>query len=208
MTETNTTTTAAAPLSGADGLPADDPRIAFAGAVSLGRAVIAAVRPDQLDAPTPCPDYDVRGLVGHLVAVVQRVAAVGRGEDPFSVAQVADLEPGDLAAPYITAAHDVQAVWSDATLLGRMITLPFATLPGAVALRIYTGEVSVHTWDLATATGQQPAWDAAVLEVALGAMTQGLPAEPRDEVPFAPVVHVPAGATLIDRLVAWTGRQP
>ncbi len=209
MTNTNTTNPAPS-LVGDVELTADDPRLAFAKAVSLGRAVIAGVRPDQLDDPTPCPDYDVRQLAGHLIAVVQRVAAVGRGEDPFSVAQIAtDLDPANLAAPYAAAAHEVQDVWSDPALLGQLVTLPFATLPGAVALRIYTSEVSVHTWDLATATGQLPEWDDEVLTVAYTTMRQALPAEPRGgELPFAAVVEVAADAPLIDQLVAWNGRRP
>src|SRR4051794_5368167 len=62
-----------------------DPRPAFAGAVALAVDTAAAVRPDQLDRPTPCPEYDVRALLGHLLSVLRRVAAVGRGAPPISV---------------------------------------------------------------------------------------------------------------------------
>jgi uncharacterized protein (TIGR03083 family) len=30
--------------------------------------VLAAVKPDQLEAPTPCPDWTVRGVIDHLIA--------------------------------------------------------------------------------------------------------------------------------------------
>lgn len=30
-------------------------------------ALLAAVRPEQLGAPTPCPEYDVHALVNHIV---------------------------------------------------------------------------------------------------------------------------------------------
>lgn len=201
------TTPTASPLT--PGLAADDPRLAFALAVATARAVIEGVRADQLDDPTPCDGYDVRQMAGHLVSVLRRVAAVGRGESPFSVAQVAeDVADDGYGAAALAAAHEIQAAYTDA-ILDTPLVLPFATLPGGVALRIYTGEVSAHTWDLAVATGQSPAWSDEALTVALAATQVGLPAEPRGgEVPFGPVVAVDEEAPLIDRLVGWQGRDP
>lgn len=205
MTETNTAPTTTTTLA------ADDPRAFFARAVRVGGAVIGAVRPDQLPGRTPCDDYDVRLLCGHLVSVLRRVAAVGRGESPFSVPQettgVAD--DGWLDA-WTAAAHEVQAVWSDDAVLDTMLTLPWTSLPGRIALSIYVAEVSTHTWDLAAATGQTPAWDDEVASYGLAAMQQAAPAEmPRGgEVPFAAIVEVPADAPAIERLVAWSGRDP
>lgn len=192
-------------------LAADDPRALFARAVRIGGTVIGAVRPDQLAQRTPCDDYDVRLLCGHLVSVLRRVAAVARGESPFSVPQettgVAD--DGWLAA-WQAAAHEVQDVWSDDAVLDKVLVLPFASLPGRIALSIYVNEVTAHTWDLAVATGQSPAWDDDVAEFGLFAMKQAAPADmPRSgEMPFAPIVEVPAAAPAIDRLVAWSGRDP
>lgn len=205
MTENITATPSTATLA------ADDPRSYFARAVRIGGTVIGAVRPDQLTGRTPCDDYDVRLLTGHLVSVLRRVAAVGRGESPFSVPQettgVAD--DGWLAA-WQAAAHEVQDVWSDDAVLDKMLTLPWTSLPGRVALPIYVSEVTTHTWDLAVATGQSPAWDDEVAGYGLAAMRQAAPPEmPRGgEVPFAAVVDVPSDAAPIDRLVAWTGRDP
>jgi hypothetical protein len=89
-------------------------------------------------------------------------------------------------------------------------------------LTSYFSELTVHTWDLATATGQQPDWDDTVVAAALGARPI-IPAENRralfeqisnemglDEVavPFAEAVPIPDDAPAIDRLVAWNGRDP
>lgn len=123
------------------------------------------------------------------------------------------------------AAHEVQAAWSDDGSLSRIVRLPWAELPGGPTLAMYTSEVTTHTWDLATATGQQPAWDDDVVGVALAAARRGLPAENRAEIlqevldkvplehrsaepPFAEAVAVAPGAPLIDQLVAWNGRRP
>jgi uncharacterized protein (TIGR03086 family) len=191
-------------------VPGDDPRPGFARAVALAGRTLAGVRPDEFDEPTPCTEFTVRQLSNHLVSVLRRVAVVGRGDDPFSVPSVADdVADGDWSTAWDDAARDVEAVWSEPAILNRPLRLPFATLPGAIALVLYTSEVTVHTWDLATATGQRPSWDTAVLAASLGAMRRAVPAEPRGaQVPFAAVVDVPEDAPDIEQLVAWYGRQP
>ena len=74
---TDAPTTSARPLVGE--LPADDPRLAMAKAVAVAGGVLDAVRPDQLDLPTPCDGVDVHRLRCHLVMVLRRIAAAGRG---------------------------------------------------------------------------------------------------------------------------------
>lgn len=203
-----------------------DPRATFARAVALGGAVVANVAPDQLGLPTPCDAYNVRDLLGHVLAVLHRVGALGRGEDPFSVGDTVAAPGDDWPAAWATAAHACQEAWADDATLARSVVLPWAELDGAQALDMYTSELTTHTWDLATATGQRPAWDDAVVAVALASIQAMLPAEGRIEAfetafanlpaeyqgerafPFAAAVEVPDGAPLIDRLVAWTGRTP
>ena len=187
-----------------------DPRPGFARALATARSVVAGVRAGQLEGPTPCTDFDVRTLLGHLTAVLHRVAAVGRGQDPFSVAQISigiDDEGWDDA--FAAAAAEVEAVWANPAVLERLLKLPFGTLPGAVALAVYTGEVTTHSWDLAVATGQEPDWDAEVVAHALAAAQRALAADRRGpEVPFGAVVAVRDGAPLIEQLAGWQGRDP
>jgi uncharacterized protein (TIGR03086 family) len=213
---------------GTDGSPApDDPRTVFARAVATAGWVIDSIRPDQLDLPTACHEHDVRSLLGHVVDVMARVRLVGEGGDPMAngqvdVTAVADDGWFDL---FRSRAHEVQAAWTDAAALDRTVVLPWATTTGAGALASYTSELTVHTWDLARATGQHPTWDDEVVAVAFGAISRGLPAEGRlamfeayaarmpaevrpSSPPFAEAVEVAADAPAIDRLVAWTGRRP
>lgn len=190
--------------------PLTDPRPLFARAVATAVTCTSGVRPDQLDGPTPCTDYDVRHLLGHLVAVLHRIAAVGSGADPFSVPQVVDGVPDDGWPTALTAAaRRMTEVWADDAVLDRPLRLPFGTMPGAAALTSYAGEVTTHTWDLAVATGQVPEWDPEVLTVGLAAIRQKLPSPERGpQIPFADAVPVPADAPLVDQLVAWQGRDP
>lgn len=198
-----------------------DPRLILDRALATGGAVIASVRPDQLTAPTPCPEMDVRTMLGHLVGVLCRITALGDGDDPFAVVESA-VPDDDWSSAWAAAGRRAARAWSDDAALERPMALPWLQGSGAEVLTSYVSELTVHTWDLATATGQQPDWDDAVVTAALEARPI-LPAENRraafeeisaamglDEVaiPFAEAVPVPDDAPAIDRLVAWNGRDP
>jgi len=194
---------------GATDLP--DPRPIFAKAVALCREIVAGVRPEQLTNPTPCTEFDVRTLGHHILAVLRRVAIIGSGGDPASTPSFAEgVADDEWVEVFDPLAAQLEAVWSDDAVLTNIVTVPWAQLPGAVALLIYINEISVHTWDLAIATDQQPAWEETVLATAYAAIRRGLPAEGREdpELPFDAVVDVAADAPLIHQLVTWNGRDP
>ena len=198
-----------------------DPRLILDRAIATGGSVIARVRPDQLTAPTPCSEMDVRAMLGHLVGVLDRVAALGQGEDPFTVTETRVPDDGWSDA-WATSARRAADAWRDDDVLEQPMALPWIEGSGAEVLASYFSELTVHTWDLATATRQQPNWDDTVVTAAL-AGRDILPAENRralfeeisaamglDEVaiPFAEAVPIPDDAPAIDRLVAWNGRDP
>jgi uncharacterized protein (TIGR03086 family) len=200
MTETTIPTTAIAA----------DPRVLFGRASAVSLAVIAGVRPDQHGDPTPCAGYDVHDLLGHLVLCLNKMTVLGRGGSWFTVPPVDEVPGGDFGAASRTAVDELQAAWADdATLVGPY-RLPWGELTGAQLFAGYTNEMVVHAWDLAAATGQRPEWDDEVLTVAFDEMRRNLPAGGRAEAgaPFADAVPVPDDAPLIERLVAWNGRQP
>ena len=198
-----------------------DPRPLRERAIATGWTVVAGVRPDQLSDPTPCPEMDVRTMLGHLVGVLDRIAALGDDDDPFAV--VESPAPGDdWSDAWARAATRATVAWRDDAALERPIALPWIQGSGAEVLTSYFSELTVHTWDVATATGQLPDWDDTVVTAALESRPI-LPAQNRralfeeisaaqglDEVavPFAEAVQVPADAPAIDRLVAWNGRDP
>ncbi|MBB4764465.1 TIGR03086 family metal-binding protein [Amorphoplanes digitatis] len=190
--------------------PGGDPRPALEGAIELAGDVLAGVRPEQYENVTPCPDYDVRQMCNHLISVLRRIAVLGAGGDFFAVQHFAtDVTDGEWPTAWANAGRDVESVWSDPAVLGRPVKLPWGPMPGAAAAVMYTNEITLHTWDLAKATGQSPKWDPAVLAVPLAAMRRAMPAEPRGgQVPFGPVVPVADDAPDIDRLVGWYGRRP
>ena len=186
----------------------NDPRVLLAGAMSSAAEVIGAVTEDQLDLPTPCSDFDVRTLANHLLSAPPTVASLGRGDEYGAVAEVA--VPFDQVARAL--GHDVcrgprRLGRRHAARQGHHAAVGRAS--GGAVLAQFTGEIVVHTWDLATATGQWGEWQPEVLDLAFESYRQGLPAEGREQFPvFKAVVPVADDAPLIDQIVAWTGRQP
>ncbi|MFJ4877003.1 TIGR03086 family metal-binding protein [Streptomyces sp. NPDC088745] len=187
-----------------------DPRPALWAAVALAGDTLVAVRPDQLASPTPCPDFTVGRLARHLVAVLRRIALAANGGDTLSAPTVAeDVTDDALPKAWEEAVREARDAWADPAVLARPLTLPFGTLPGAAAALAFTTEFTVHTWDLATATGLRPAWDPEVVALCTATARRAIPADRRGgAVPFGPVVEVPADAPAVEKLVAWAGRTP
>ena len=85
---------------------------------------------------------------------------------------------------WLRAGRRAAAAWSDDAVLGQPMALPWIEGSGAEVLASYFSEVTVHTWDLATATGQRPDWDDAVVAAALEGARRILPAENRRALPI------------------------
>lgn len=190
-------------------LPADDPRVLFLRTVAQTEDVIASVRPDQVDQPTPCDEYDVRTLLGHLVSVIRRVEVVGAGGSAFDVPQVTtDVADDAWLDAFRQARTAMEETWSDDAVLDRVLVLPFGEMPGRAALAGYSMEFTAHGWDLAKAVGAVDRLDPELAEAVLPTAQRMLAADGRDALPFDPVVEVPAAAGPYDQLAGWLGRQP
>lgn len=177
-------------------------------ALDQTQAMIDTIGADDLALPTPCPEYDVRTLLGHLMTVVARINLALTGENPLSIPTVT---PGvtDFAGVWKERRAVVDETLSDPAVLTVTCTVPWGTVPGAAAIGAYTGELTTHSWDLAKATSRTDLLDDALAEYCLPLVQQALPAERRGgPIPFGPVVEVPADAPAYDRLVGWQGRQP
>ncbi len=190
--------------------PPPDPRPVLDAAVGQAAARIAELGPDDLARPTPCPEFDVATLVGHLIAVHRRLAHVatgGRASDVPSL--VDDIPPAELGRVFTAERAALATVLADDAVLDRTFLVPWGEAPGRAALFAYVQEYAVHAWDLAAATGTTAALDPAAAETALALAVQFLPAEPRGgPIPFGPAVDVPADAGTYERLVGWLGRDP
>lgn len=184
-----------------------DPRPHYRTALAWVRDLAAQVPAGRLGDPTPCPEWDVRGLLGHLVATVDRARVIGEGGDPNAMPRVVggvadDGWPDALAAAEGKAA----AVWADDARLDALATVPWGRVPGRAALSGYVREALVHGWDLAVATGQDPEADPAVAAAVLDETREVMPAEPRGgPIPFAAPVPPRPGAGPTEQLANWCG---
>lgn len=164
-------------------------------------AIVARITDDQLDLPTPCASFTVTGVLEHMIGGATAFAPAFRG-DSSPAAPLAGspqerfrLAMAELAgAVHAPGAHD------------RTISAPFGDVRGAMFARYVAFDGLVHGWDLATTTGQPyaPA-DALVVEVDTFARSLIGP-DMRDGDTFADATDVPADATPLQRLVAFSGR--
>lgn len=186
--------------------PLPDLRQAVASAQEWVAGLAAGVRPDQLDLATPCTDFDVEALLKHLFGVADRLVAMGAGRPADSVPPSVSVLPSDVVETYRARVEEGRRAWSDPASLGRLVEAPFGRVPGAVVLGVYLAENLTHGWDLATATGQDPEADPALVGPAHATMLRALPAEGRDGFPFAAAVEPAADAGPTERLANWSGR--
>ncbi|MDN0199576.1 TIGR03086 family metal-binding protein [Streptomyces sp. S.PNR 29] len=187
-----------------------DPRPLYAHAADQAAALIKTVRPEQLDGPTPCTEFDVRALLSHLVGGTLRIAVVGEGGDGLSVRPfVEGVEDDGWPAAYDEARTRVQRAWADGARLDAPVRVPWGEAPGRAALAGYVMEAVAHTWDLSEALGHPLVLDPEPAEFALAVAHRVLPEEGRGgDTPFDAVLPAPEGADAHGRLAAWLGRRP
>ncbi|MET9145139.1 TIGR03086 family metal-binding protein [Streptomyces sp. NPDC058319] len=187
-----------------------DPRAAYARATEQAAALIRAVRPEQLTGPTPCTEFDVRALLGHIVGGTLRIAVAGEGGDGLSVDPSAVVvADDDWSGAYEEARSRAVKAWQPEERLTAPVRVPWGEVPGQAALAGYLMELVAHTWDLNEAVGRPLELDPALSEAALDAARRVLPESGRGEgIPFADARPVDEGADAHERLAAWLGRTP
>ena len=104
-------------------------------AVAVLTPLVHATPASALTNPTPCDKWAVRDLLNHLVGGGYMFAA-GLNGDALDGDPNADLLGDDHIAAYDGAIDAFSSALADASDLSAPVTLPFATLPADMALRI------------------------------------------------------------------------
>ncbi|MEU0455115.1 TIGR03086 family metal-binding protein [Streptomyces sp. NPDC006129] len=173
--------------------------------------LVAGVGDEQLAGTTPCPEYAVRHLLGHLAGLTIAFRDAGRKDlgattDTSPGSTLPDIGPGWRAElPKILA--ELADAWRDPAAWTGMTRAGGVDLPGEVAGLVATDELVIHGWDLARATGQEYAPDPVALRVCHGFLAASVDDPSRGEI-FGPVVPVGPDAPLLDRAVGLSGRDP
>jgi uncharacterized protein (TIGR03086 family) len=164
-------------------------------------AVVGRIRADQLDNPTPCANFAVRGVLEHMIGGATTFAAAFRGAEPGHPATT------DVLAAFGPTLTELAEAMHGGGALDRTIRAPFGEVPGATLARFVVLDGLVHGWDLATATAQS--YEPPDVLVAESEAFAREALEPlRDGETFAAAVAPPPAATPIQRLAAFTGRRP
>lgn len=182
----------------------------LAQAFATTRGVLANVKPEQLDAPTPCASWNVRELVNHVVGGSHWFATTVEAGTAAPPAET-DWSAGNVLASYDEGITASLAAFGAPGAMEKILKLPFGELPGAVFMGLATSDQFTHGWDLARATGQSsdlsPELAAALLEQVKPAIPDQFRG-PDGQAPFGLAVEAGASATAADRLAAFLGRQP
>lgn len=152
-------------------------------------------------APAPVEGWTAADVVVHLVEWLPGLLAA---DDVVLAVE----RTGDPAQDWARHAAAVQALL-ESPRAAEPFTHPFlGTLPlGEAVDRFYATDVLLHTWDLATAGGQDAGLDEAECAQLLAGM------QPMDELlrrsgQYGPEVEVPDDAPAVDRLMGFLGRDP
>ncbi len=190
---------------------ATEPLVHLSQVLDLTQSLIEGVRPEQAGLPTPCRSWDVRALVAHLVNDTRQFTAAATGGRPDWDTPGAEIGD-DWGSAFRAGAAGLQAAWQRAGDLSQEIDLPIGRVPKSFVASQQIAEFAVHSWDLATATGQQASFPAGACDAALAwARTALLPQFRGDEasgMAFGPEVQVSGDAPAEERLAAFFGRHP
>jgi uncharacterized protein (TIGR03086 family) len=175
-------------------------------AVEQTGRIVGGVRPDQLSAPTPCTEWDVRELLNHTISVIEMFddAAQTKPFDPSIFGR--DNVGADPGLAYQARAAVLCQTLARPGAAEAAWTLPFGEIPAETAIGFATVEVFQHAWDVAKATGQEVDFDPEVTEVAT-AQARIVPGDQtRIPVAFADPSPHPERASAEDQLAAYLGR--
>jgi uncharacterized protein (TIGR03086 family) len=164
--------------------------------------VIRRIEPDQWASATPCTEWSVRRVVGHLIGMNLVFAAMLADEAMPARVDIADE---DLAAQYGSSAELLVSRFSSPGTLERGLGGPMGSASGAERLQIRLYDLIAHGWDLARATRQSMILPDDVVEDSLAFATVQLAGIDRDG-RFRPAQTCPDSADSVDRLAAFLGR--
>ncbi len=179
----------------------------LAQAQQIAAGLLANVTPDQLDHTTPCANWNVGQLVDHLVGGQHWARSGVQGAAMDETGDGASA--GDFQAAFADAAQRCLDAFSEDGALARTVNPGFGDMPATALLGLAVTDTFTHSWDLATATGQDSDLAPELAEQLLAASQHSIRPEFRTEDGslFGPEQPAPEGATAAARLAAFLGRR-
>ncbi len=166
--------------------------------------LVSGVRDEHLGLPTPCAGWSVADLLSH-IHQFSSVFADNARKQPAAPPQGLTQ---DWRVGIPGALDDLAGSWADESAWRGRVSAGGIEMPAADNALVAVEELTVHGWDLARATGQDPD----IAEEALDRVDEFIElfAAQIDsgQGPFGPAVSAPEGASRLERVVAMTGRDP
>lgn len=170
----------------------------------VGR-LIETTHAHQLDLPTPCSEFTVRHLIGHLIGTAYRGLGTATGV-PSSVPHVVTNVSDDvLGTTYTRCAVDIIPAFA-AMDAATPVVAPWGETLALAAVQGFTVETVTHGWDLATATARPPIAPPGVAERCLEFAAQVIPTRLRG-VMYADAVPDQPGVWATERLAHLLGHR-
>ncbi|KAA1249575.1 TIGR03086 family protein [Mycobacterium simiae] len=185
---------------GPDSPPADELQSAEA-ALAVLQQVLYTIAGDDKSKQTPCTEYDVKGLTGHLLNSIMVLGGMVDAE--FSMRE----DTNSVERLVIGAARPALDAWHRHGLEGEVPLGP-GSMSARAAVAVFSIEFLVHAWDYATAVGREVHAADSLAEYVLELARQLIKPHERSAAGFADPVDVPEESSPLDRLVAFTGRNP
>jgi len=163
--------------------------------------VLHTITSDDMSRQTPCAEFNVAQLTQHLL---NSITVIGDAVD----AKLPPYDETDSVERQISAAAgSVLGAWQRHGLNGMVMVGPNEA-PAAVMAGVLSIEFLVHAWDYAVAIGREVDVPDSLAEYVLGLARSIITPAGRTKDGFHPPVGVPEDARALDRLVAFTGRNP
>ncbi len=156
---------------------------------------------------SPNAEWSAKETLGHLIWGTKRITAAARGETPPDPQPEADVAGDDPVMTWSSALDNVLEALDHHGVLDKTIETPFGTMTVDEAIGRLLIDPVTHAWDLAKTAGIEPAIPDDLAERAmavLSAMGDALRGPGR----FDNAIDVDETASVTDRFIAFTGRQP
>lgn len=183
-------------------MSASDPVVLFERATTHAANVMSGVSLSQLEGRTPCTDWNVQQLIDHMAVGTDYLLAALGGEPP---AEHSGRTVGDYSHGLMQLRDGLRVPGG----LERMCMSPLGfEWPVAHAVAGTFMDALIHTWDLATATGQDATLDPELVDRCIAMFLPDMPERGRASGLVGPAVDVSEDASAQDRLLAAMGRRP
>jgi uncharacterized protein (TIGR03086 family) len=178
----------------------------YDGALRWVSQLIAATPMRSLECSTPCDDFDVRALIGHLIGTAKRSLGTAQRRSTKEIPHVVvDVADADLADQYLRLSQLITAAWTATTAVTE-VAAPWGPCPAQDAVRGFTIETLVHGWDLAVATDRPAEAPEGLAAAVLPHVDSVIPAGTRARM-YAAVVTSAEDADATEQLAALLGRR-